>query len=486
MELHSLNITEAAALLRKKEITSRELTTAVIKRIEEVDGRVKAFMTLTPELALQQADAADKILQNGAKDANPLLGIPMSLKDVLSTKGIRTACGSKILENYVPIYDATVARKLYESGAVMLGKNNMDEFAMGSSTENSSYFPTRNPWNLDTVPGGSSGGSSASVAAGEGFFSVGSDTGGSIRQPAALCGVVGLKPTYGRVSRYGLIAFASSLDQLGPFTRSVADAALVMNVIAGHDPKDSTSINAPVPDYTKALVPNLNGMKLALPREYFIGGVEPGVEQAVLAAVEKMKELGATVEEVSMPHTKYAISTYYIIAPAEASANLARYDGIKYGYSDPAAVEMWDGYFKTRGHGFGPEVKRRIMIGTYALSSGYYDAYYLKAQKVRTLIRGDFDKVFEKFDAIIAPTSPSVAFKIGDKVSDPLAMYLNDIFTIPANMAGTPGMSIPCGFSNGLPVGLQILGPVLGEEKVFRVAHAYEQATEWYKQHPAL
>jgi aspartyl-tRNA(Asn)/glutamyl-tRNA(Gln) amidotransferase subunit A len=486
MELYSLTIQEASALLRKREVSSRELTEAVLKRIEAVDDKVKAFLTLIPEQALKQADDADKKLQNGAEDLNPLLGIPMSLKDVVSTRGVRTTCGSKMLENFVPIFDATIAKRLFEAGAVLVGKNNMDEFAMGSSTENSGFFPTRNPWDLSTVPGGSSGGSSASVAACEGFFSIGSDTGGSIRQPAALCGVVGLKPTYGRVSRFGLIAFASSLDQLGPFTRTVYDSALVMNVIAGPDPGDSTSIKQAAPDYTKALVPNLKGMKLALPREYFIGGVEEGVERAVRNAVEKMRELGAEVEEVSMPHTKYAISTYYIIAPAEASANLARYDGIKYGYSEPASTDMWDGYFKTRGHGFGAEVKRRIMIGTYALSSGYYDAYYLKAQKVRTLIRSDFDKVFEKFDAIIAPTSPSVAFKIGDKVSDPLAMYLNDIFTIPANMAGTPGMSINCGFSNGLPVGLQILGPVLGEEKVYRVAYAYEQATEWHKQHPAI
>ncbi len=486
MELHNLSISEAADLLRKREVSSRELTEVNFKRIEAVDGKVKAFLTLTKELAFQQADAADKTFKEGAEGTNPLLGIPMSLKDVVSTRNVRTTCGSKMLEKFVPIYDATIARKLYQAGAVLLGKNNMDEFAMGSSTENSAFGPTHNPWNLDTVPGGSSGGSSASVAAGESYFSVGSDTGGSIRQPASLCGVVGLKPTYGRVSRYGLIAFASSLDQYGPFTRTVTDNALVMNVLAGHDSLDSTSINAPVPDYTKSLVPDVKGMKLALPREYFIDGLETGVDKAVRAAIAKLEELGATVEEVSMPHTKYALSTYYIIAPAEASANLARYDGVKYTYSDPDARNMVEGYFKTRGHGFGAEVKRRIMIGTYALSSGYYDAYYVKAQKVRTLIKSDFDKVFEKYDAIVAPTSPTVAFRIGDKVSDPLAMYLNDIFTIPANMAGTPGISIPCGYSNNLPVGLQILGPVLGEEKVFRVAYAYEQATEWHKQHPVL
>lgn len=485
-ELYYLSISEAAAKLQAREISSRELTQAVLNRMSAIDDKVKAFMTITAEQALARADEMDKKIAAG-EATSPLAGIPINLKDVLLTKGIRTTCSSKMLENFVPIYDATVVRKLYDEGVVLVGKVNMDEFAMGSSTENSAYFTTRNPWDLETVPGGSSGGSSASVAAGMGFASLGSDTGGSIRQPASLTNTVGLKPTYGRVSRYGLVAFASSLDQIGPFTRDVRDTAIMLKAIAGHDPLDSTSINAPVPDYTAALNPDvIKGMRLALPKEYFVDGMEPGVEQAVREAVKKYEELGAHVDEVSMPHTKYALATYYIIAPCEASANLARYDGIKYGFSDKTAKDMWDGYFQTRAEGFGKEVKRRIMIGTYALSSGYYDAYYLKAQKVRTLIKGDFDKVFEKFDAILSPTSPTVAFKIGEKAANPLAMYLSDVCTIPANMAGTPGVSISCGFSNGLPVGLQILGPALGEEKLLQVAYAYEQATDWHKRRPNI
>ncbi len=484
-ELFNLTIHEAAEKLRSKEVSSRELTQAVLDRIAAVDGKVKAFVTVTPDQALAQADEMDKVLARG-EATSPLTGIPINLKDVLSTKGVRTTCSSKMLENFVPVFNATVVERLRQAGTVLVGKTNMDEFAMGSSTENSGFFTTHNPWNLDTVPGGSSGGSSASVAAGMGFLSLGSDTGGSIRQPAALTGVVGFKPTYGRVSRFGLIAFASSLDQVGPFTRDVTDCALALNTISGFDKNDSTSINLPVPDYTRGLTGDIKGMRLALPKEYFVEGVEPGVEAAIRAAVRKFEELGATVEEVSMPHTKYALSTYYIIAPSEASANLARYDGVKYGYSDKKAPNLIEGYFSTRDEGFGPEVKRRIMIGTYALSSGYYDAYYLKAQKVRTLIKSDFDKVFETFDAIISPTSPTVAFKIGEKTADPLAMYLSDIFTIPANMAGTPGVSIPGGFSDGLPVGLQILGPALGEEKILQIAYAYEQATEWHKQRPPL
>ena len=484
-ELYNLSLKEASDKLKAREVSSRELTEAVLGRIAAVDDRVKAFMTLTAEQALAQADQADRAIAAGTT-LSPLAGIPMNLKDVLSTNGTRTTCGAKMLEKFVPVYDATVVRKLKEAGSVMVGKVNMDEFAMGSSTENSAYFTTHNPWNLDTVPGGSSGGSSASVAAGMGFFSLGSDTGGSIRQPASLCGVVGLKPTYGRVSRYGLVAFASSLDQIGPFTRDVTDCALVLNAIAGSDNLDSTAINAPVPDYTASLVPDVRGMRLALPKEYFVDGMEAGVEQAVRTAVAKFQELGATVEEVSMPHTKYALATYYIIAPSEASANLARYDGIKYGLSDKQVGSILEGYLKTRDEGFGPEVKRRIMIGTYALSSGYYDAYYIKAQKVRTLIKQDFDEVFKNFDAVLSPTSPTTAFKIGEKVADPLAMYLNDVCTIPANMAGIPGISIPCGFSNDLPVGLQILGPALGEQKVLQVAYAYEQATDWHKRRPNL
>lgn len=484
-ELFNLTLKEASDKLRSKEVSSRELTQAVLDRIAAVDDRVKAFVTVTAEQALARADEMDKVLARG-EATSPLTGIPINLKDVLSTKGIRTTCSSKILENFVPVYDATVVERLRQAGTVLVGKTNMDEFAMGSSTENSGFFTTHNPWDLDTVPGGSSGGSSAAVAAGMGFLSLGSDTGGSIRQPASLCGVVGLKPTYGRVSRYGLIAFASSLDQIGPFTRDVTDCALVMNTIAGFDSQDSTSIDQPTPDYTKALKPDIKGMRLALPKEYFVEGIDPGVERAIRAAVSTFQELGAQVEEVSMPHTKYALSTYYIIAPSEASANLARYDGVKYGFSDSEAPNLIEGYFRTRDQGFGREVKRRIMIGTYALSSGYYDAYYLKAQKVRTLIKADFDKVFETFDAIISPTSPTVAFKIGERAADPLAMYLSDVCTIPANMAGTPGISIPGGFSDGLPVGLQILGPALGEEKLLQIAYAYEQATEWHKQRPPL
>jgi aspartyl-tRNA(Asn)/glutamyl-tRNA(Gln) amidotransferase subunit A len=491
MELYELTIKQASEMLRKRRISSRELTEAHLKRIEAVDPKVKAFLTVTADRALQEADAADQVMRSeagsGQRDyMSPLNGIPMSLKDVVSTRGVNTTCGSKILENFVPIYDATIAQKLRRSGAVLLGKNNMDEFAMGSSTENSGFEPTRNPWDLTTVPGGSSGGSAAAVAAGESFFSIGSDTGGSIRQPAALCGIVGMKPTYGRVSRYGLIAFASSLDQFGPFTRTVEDCAMVLQAIAGHDPNDSTSIDAPVPNYSAGLTGDIKGMRLALPKEYFVEGIEPGVEKAVREAVAKMQELGAIVDEVSMPYTKYALSTYYIIAPAEASANLARYDGIKYGASDRTAENMLETYFKTRDKNFGREVKRRIMIGTYVLSSGYYDAYYLKAQKVRTLIKADFDKVFEKFDAVISPTSPNIAFKLGAKLADPLTMYLNDVLTIPVNMAGLPGISIPCGFSESLPVGFQIIGPALGEEVVLKVAHAYEQATDWHKQMPKL
>jgi aspartyl-tRNA(Asn)/glutamyl-tRNA(Gln) amidotransferase subunit A len=413
-----------------------------------------------------------------------LLGIPMILKDVLTTRGIRTTAGSKILERFVPIEDATITRRLAEAGTVLLGKANMDEFAMGSSTENSGFFPTRNPWDLERVPGGSSGGSAAAVGAEFAPFALGTDTGGSIRQPAALCGVVGFKPTYGRVSRYGLIAFASSLDQIGPFTRDVADCALVMNAVAGYDPCDSTSLQAPVPDYTAGLSgePSLKGVRLALPREYFsVQGMEPAVESCVKAAVSQLERLGAELDEVSLPHTRYGLATYYLIAPAECSANLARYDGVKYGLSirEPGAG-VWDVYERSRGEGFGREVKRRIILGTYALSSGYYDAYYLKAQKVRTLIKQDFDTVFERFDAVVGPTSPNVAFPLGAKTQDPLAMYLNDLFTIPTSLAGLPGISVPAGRVDGLPVGLQIIGKALDEAGVLRIAHAYEQSTTWH------
>jgi len=474
--LTDLTALQALAELRKGSVSSEELTNAYLERIERLDkGLVQAYVTVTPELALEQARAADA-RRNSGEDA-PLLGLPMSLKDLVLTRGVRTTCSSKMLESFVPIEDATITKKLLSAGAVLLGKTNMDEFAMGSSTENSAFFPTRNPWgDLDRVPGGSSGGSAAAVAAKLASFSIGSDTGGSIRQPASLCGVVGLKPTYGRVSRFGLIAFASSLDQLGPLTADVADCALVTEVISGHDPLDSTSLDEPVPHYLDALTGDLRGVRLGVPKEYFVDGMEPGVATSIQAAIDTLRGLGAEIGEVSLPHSDYGLAAYYIIAPAECSANLARYDGVKYGYSAPDAETMWDGYYKARGRGFGDEVKRRIMLGTYALSSGYYDAYYLKAQKIRTLIKQDFDQAFERFDALLAPTSPTVAFGIGAKVDDPLAMYLNDVCTIPVNLAGLPGLSVPSGLSDGLPVGLQIIGKPLGEATVLRVAHAYEQA----------
>ncbi len=486
--LHHLSIYQAHKLLKEGQATSVELTEAVLKQIEKVEGLVKAYITITPELALKQASLADeKILRyrKAGESFSPLLGIPIAIKDIICTEGIRTTCASRILENFVPPYDATVVKKLKDAGAVIIGKTNLDEFAMGSSTENSAFFPTRNPWDLRRVPGGSSGGSAAAVAAGECLGSLGTDTGGSVRQPAAFCGVTGLKPSYGRVSRYGLVAFASSLDQIGPITKDVTDAALLLSAIAGHDPKDSTSVDYPVPDYLKALVPEVKGVKIGVPKEYFIEGMEEGVEKAVREAIDCLEELGAEVLEISLPHTKYALPTYYLIAPAEASANLARYDGVKYGLYIPGS-ELWEEYRLTRGNGFGPEVKRRIMLGTYALSAGYYDAYYLKAQKVRTLIKKDFDEAFEKVDVIVAPTSPTVAFKLGEKVEDPLKMYLSDVFTIPVNLAGICAISIPCGFSEGLPVGLQIMGPAFGEEKILQVAYAYEQATQWHLKRPPL
>jgi aspartyl-tRNA(Asn)/glutamyl-tRNA(Gln) amidotransferase subunit A len=487
----ALTAHEARELLDRREVSSVELTQAALERIRQVEDRVKAFVTVTEDFALEQARKADARIAAG--DVRPLTGIPMQLKDNMCTRGIRTTCSSRMLEHFVPPYDATVARRLYAEGAVLVGKGNMDEFAMGSSTENSAFFPTRNPWDLERVPGGSSGGAAAAVAAGEGVFSLGSDTGGSIRQPAALCGVVGLKPTYGLVSRYGLVAFASSLDQIGPITKDVHDSALVLNAIAGHDPCDSTSIPYDIPDYTKAInlvgahsrAP-LRGLRIGVPREYFVAGMEPGVESAVRSAIHTLEGLGAEVAETSLPHTPYALAVYYIIAPSEASANLARYDGVKYGYSARDAHSMWDALEKTRQQGFGPEVKRRIMLGTYALSAGYYDAYYLKALRVRTLIRREFQQAFESFDALVTPTSPSVAFRLGEKTADPVQMYLSDVFTIPANIAGIPGISIPCGMVDGLPVGFQIMTKALGEETLFRVAYAYEQATEWHRMRPEL
>ncbi len=484
IDVVDLTIRDARNLLDTKQVSSVELTQAVLDRIQSVDGRVQAFVTVTADVALEQARRADERIAAG--DAGPLTGIPMQLKDNLSTRGIATTCSSRMLRDFVPTYDATVTNRLYAEGAVLVGKGNLDEFAMGSSTENSALFTTRNPWDLERVPGGSSGGPAASVAAGESLFALGSDTGGSIRQPAALCGVVGLKPTYGLVSRYGLVAFASSLDQIGPLTKDVTDAALVLNAIAGHDSLDSTSIERDVPDYAESLTTDLSGLRIGVPKEYFVEGIQPGVERAVRAAIEVLEDLGASVAETSLPHTRYALAVYYIIAPSEASANLARYDGVKYGYLTSNADSMWDALEKTRQEGFGPEVKRRIMLGTYALSAGYYDAYYLKAQKVRTLIRREFDEAFEQFDALVTPTSPSVAFKHGEKMEDPIQMYLNDIFTQPANIAGIPCISLPGGIVDGLPVGLQIMANHLGEETLLRVAYAYEQATEWRKLRPNL
>jgi len=474
-----VTIHEAARLLKEKKVSSVELTRDYLGRIERLEPKVKAMVTLTPELALEQAKKADEKLAAG-NGLSPLTGVPMAIKDVICTRGVRTTCSAKMLENFVPPYDATVMDKLNAAGAVMLGKANMDEFAMGSSTENSAFFVTHNPWDLERVPGGSSGGSAVAVAAGEAVYALGSDTGGSIRQPAGFCSVVGLKPTYGRVSRYGLVAFASSLDQVGPLAQDVTDAAIILNAIAGHDKRDSTSVPEPVPDYTKSLKPDLKGVRLGVPREYYVEGMQPGVAQVMQAAIKKLGELGAEVEEMSLPHTPYALAVYYILAPSEASANLARYDGVKYGYSYDAG-SMWESMEKTRGGGFGPEVKRRIMLGTYALSAGYYDAWYLKAQKVRTLIRREFDAAFEKYDALVTPTSPSVPFRIGEKTDDPLQMYLSDVCTLPINIAGVPGISVPAGFSEGLPVGMQLIGRHFREDTLFRIAYAYEQATEWHK-----
>ncbi len=485
-ELWQLSMSEAAEKLRRREISSVELTRAHLDRIAEVEGQVRAFVTTTEQLALAEAERADQRRHEG-EDLGPLAGIPIAIKDVIATEGVRTTCSSRMLERFVPPYDATVITKLREAGVVMLGKTNMDEFAMGSSTENSAFFPTRNPWDLERVPGGSSGGSASAVAAGEAMMALGSDTGGSVRQPGALTNTAGLKPTYGRVSRYGLVAFASSLDQIGPLTRTARDAAITLAAIAGHDALDSTSVDVPVPDYVAALTGDVKGLRIGIPQEYFVEGVEPGVRAAIEAAIETFKGLGAQVEETSLPHTRYGVAAYYIIAPAEASANLARYDGVKYGFAERGEAEsLIDFVMKTREQGFGTEVKRRIMLGTYALSSGYYDAYYLKAEKTRTLIRQDFDTAFERFDVLLGPTSPTVAFKIGEKVSNPYAMYLNDVFTIPANLAGIPGISIPAGFSEGLPVGLQLLGPAFGEAAILRAADAFQRVTEFHKQWPKL
>ena len=482
--LNWLSIQEAHAQLTSRQISSVELTQACLDRIDAVEDRVQSFLTLTPEIALSQAADADRMLAAG--EGGPLTGVPVQIKDVMCTEGVPTTCASRMLENFVPVYNATAVERLMGQGAVMLGKGNMDEFAMGSSCENSAFHPTRNPWDLDRVPGGSSGGAAASVAAGEAIYALGSDTGGSVRQPAALCGVVGLKPTYGLVSRYGLIAFASSLDQIGPVGRSVMDCALALNAIAGHDPRDATSVRREPTDYTATLGQDIKGMRLGVPEEYFVDGMDSGARKAVEEAVSTLEGLGASVRPVSLPTTRYALACYYIIAPSECSANLARYDGVKYGYSYQDTNDMWEAMEKTREYGFGPEVTRRVMLGTYALSSGYYDAYYLKAQQARTLIRQDFERVFQDVDALVTPTSPVTAFKIGEKTGDPVQMYLIDVCTLPVNIAGLPGLSVPCGFSDGLPVGMQFIGPHFSEETLLRTARAYEAATEWSSARPEI
>lgn len=484
-DLCRLTVVQAHQLLKEKKVTSVELTMACLSRLAEVEDKVHACITICEEAALEQAKIADEAISRG--EMQSLTGIPVLIKDNICTKGIRTTCASKILGNFVSPYDATVVERLKAEKGVILGKTNMDEFAMGSSTENSAFFPTRNPWDLDRVPGGSSGGSAVAVAADEAIYALGSDTGGSIRQPAGFCSIVGLKPTYGRVSRFGLVAFASSLDQIGPMAKTVTDCALVLNLIAGHDPRDSTSAPYPVPDFTKALNPDIKKLRIGIPKEYFVEGMQNEVRTCVESAIKKLEELGAEIDrDASLPLTKYALAVYYILAPSEASANLARYDGVKYGFSYQDADNMWEAMEKTKQFGFGAEVKRRIMLGTYALSAGYYDAYYLKAQKVRTLIRREFDAAFERYDVLVTPTSPSVPFKLGEKVDDPIQMYLSDVCTLPVNIAGLPAISIPAGFSDSLPIGMQIIGKPFDEETVLRVAFAYEQATEWHKRKPPI
>ncbi|WP_102347867.1 Asp-tRNA(Asn)/Glu-tRNA(Gln) amidotransferase subunit GatA [Bacillus sp. Marseille-P3661] len=486
MSLFENKLSDLHLMLHKKEISVTDLVNESYNRINQVEDKVKAFITLNEEKAREVASQLDQNLSS--KDQFGLLfGMPIGVKDNIVTKGLRTTSGSKILENFDPVYDATVTEKLNEAEAVIIGKCNMDEFAMGSSNENSGFFPTKNPWNLDYVPGGSSGGSAAAVAAGEVPFSLGSDTGGSIRQPASFCGVVGLKPTYGLVSRFGLIAYASSLDIIGPITRSVEDNAFILQAIAGHDKMDSTSANVEIPDYLSALTGDVKGLKIAVPKEYISEGVNEEVRNAVMNALKVLESQGATWEEVSLPHSKYAVATYYLLASSEASANLSRFDGVRYGHRSENVKNILDVFKMSRSEGFGEEVKRRIMLGTFALSAGYYDAYYKKAQRVRTLIKQDFENVFEKYDVIIGPTAPTPAFKIGEKIMDPLTMYVEDVLTIPVNLAGVPGISVPCGFSgNGLPIGLQIIGKHFDESTVYRVAHAYEQATDYTRQRPQL
>ncbi len=486
MDLYRLTIHQLSNMLIRKEVSSLEVTQAVLDRIERIDERINAYLTLTPEDALGQAREADTMIAQGQRPSE-LCGVPLAIKDLLCTRWVKTTCGSGILADYIAPYDATVVQRLRTHGAVFLGKTNMDEFAMGSSTENSFFGPTKNPWALDRVPGGSSGGSAAAVAADECFGALGSDTGGSIRQPASFSGVVGLKPTYGRVSRYGLVAFASSLDQVGPMAKDVEDCAILMNTICGFDPRDSTSVDVEVPDFKSALVRDVAGMKIGVPREYFIEGMDIDVECAIEDSIGLFETWGATCREISLPHTDYALAAYYIICTAEASSNLARYDGVRYGHRSREYHGVADMYRKTRTEGFGPEVKRRIMLGTYALSAGYYEAYYKKAAQVRTLVKQDFDEAFKDIDVILTPTSPTPAFRLGEKTADPLQMYLMDIFTIPVNMAGIPGISIPSGFSRqGLPIGLQLLGRHFDEETIIRTAYTFEQNTDFHLRKPAI
>jgi aspartyl-tRNA(Asn)/glutamyl-tRNA(Gln) amidotransferase subunit A len=485
MSRAALTLHDAGNKLRKREFSSVELTEAVFERIAGTESKIRAYLTLARDAALEQARQADERLKQG-RATSPLLGVPLAVKDNFLTRGLRTTCASKMLANFIPPYDATTVRMLRATGAVITGKTNLDEFAMGSSAENSAFFPTRNPWNLERIPGGSSGGSAAAVAADQCIAALGTDTGGSIRQPAACCGIVGLKPTYGRVSRFGIIAFASSMDQVGPLTKDVRDSALLLEVIAGHDPADSTSVDRPVPRYSEALTGDVKGVRLGIPKEYFVRGMQPEVELAVRTAIRALEKNGAVIEEISLPHTEYAVAVYYIVATAEASSNLARYDGMRYGHS-VHAKDLTDTYMISRQEGFGAEVKRRIMLGTYALSAGYYDAYYLKAQRVRTLIKQDFDEAFKHCDVIVTPTAPTTAFKLAAKIQDPLQMYLSDIYTISINLAGLPALSLPCGFDQaGMPIGMQIVGKHFDEATILRVSHAYEQATEWSKRKPDL
>jgi aspartyl-tRNA(Asn)/glutamyl-tRNA(Gln) amidotransferase subunit A len=486
MQLENLTIQETSKLLAEKKISSVELTQATLKRAHEVDAKIQSYVTIADDVALEQAKQADERLSKG-ENVTPLTGIPFAMKDAISTRGVRTTCSSKILENYVPQYNATVTQKLANTGAVLLGKTNMDEFGMGSSCENSAFFSTKNPWDLDYVPGGSSGGAAAAMSAGLCNFSIGEDTGGSVRMPAGFCNVTGIKPTYGRVSRYGLIALASSFDCIGPMTRDAYDCATVLEHIAGNDAHDATTFNAPVPNYTANINKSVKGMKLGIPKEYFVAGMEAGVESSIQEAIRQFEKLGMEVHEISLPHTKYGLPVYYLLLFAEASSNLARMDGTRFGLSASEGAEsIVDIYLKTRHEGFGDEVKRRIMLGAYALSAGYYDAYYLKAQKVRTLLRRDFETAFSQVDVLVAPTCPTTAFKLGEKTSDPLEMYLSDIYVVSTNPAGVPALAVPCGFSKNMPVGMQLIGKHLDEQTLFQVGHAYQQVTDWHKQLPSL